>query len=100
MRLLSEDPAFTRHDEDGLTFLTGEKLNWSRTKSSGEGAKIYVCDSEDAVVKVLGKHVRHCEQSCLSTHESGILGIFRQKIMLERSLHIRISCQHKVSTIR
>ena len=57
MRLISEDPAFTRHkDEDGLTFFTGEKLNWSRTRSSGR-AKIFVCDSEDAVVQVLGKHV-------------------------------------------
>ena len=64
MRLLSEDPAFTKHNEDGLTFLTGEKLNWSRTRSSGEEAKIYVCDSEDAVVKVLEKHVRNCEPSC------------------------------------
>ena len=89
MRLLSEDPAFTKHDEDGLTYFTGEKLNWSRTKSSGEGAKIYVCDSEVAVVKVLGKHVRHSEQNCLSTYVSGILGIFRQKIIVEMRKTIR-----------
>ena len=59
MRLISEDPAFTRHeDEDGLTFFAGEKFNWSGTRCSGR-AKIYVCDSEDAVVRVLRKHVRN-----------------------------------------
>lgn len=63
MRLISDDPAFTKHkDEDGLTFFTGEKLNWSGTISSGQ-AKIYVCDSEDAVVQVLGKHVGDIERN-------------------------------------
>ena len=59
MRLISEDPAFTKHvDEGGLTFYAGEKLNWSGTRSSGRRARVYVCGSEDEVVRVLEKHVR------------------------------------------
>ena len=59
MRLISEDPAFTKHvDESGLTFYAGEKLNWSGTRSSGRRAKVYVCGGEEDVVRVLEKHVR------------------------------------------
>ena len=59
MRLISEDPAFTKHvDENGLTFYAGEKLNWSGTRSSGRRAKVYVCGGEDDGVRVLEKHVR------------------------------------------